>query len=99
MNRIRIRLSALAPWALVALIAPAASHAAAAVADGAAVGAAQVPDYPDTVCPVSGQELGSMGEPFDVLHGTRLVRLCCAGCETAFRADPDAHLAKLNAAD
>ena len=38
---------------------------------------AQRASYPLRTCPVSGEELGSMGEPIDLLYGTRLVRLCC----------------------
>lgn len=40
---------------------------------------AQKDSYPLHTCPVSGEELGGMGEPLEVVHGTRLVRLCCKG--------------------
>jgi hypothetical protein len=39
-----------------------------------------------------------MGEPYNFVHGNRLVRFCCAGCIDAFRADPVAGLAKIDAA-
>jgi YHS domain-containing protein len=64
----------------------------------AAVIEAQLPDYPLTVCPVSGKELGAMGEPYDHVSGTRLVRFCCGGCLEAFNDDPAAYLAKVDAA-
>jgi YHS domain-containing protein len=64
----------------------------------AAVIEAQLPTYPLTVCPVSGKELGGMGEPYDHVHGTRLVRFCCGMCLDSFNEDPAAHLAKIDAA-
>jgi hypothetical protein len=60
--------------------------------------AAQKASYPLTTCPVSGEELGSMGEPLDVVQGTRLVRLCCKGCLKGVQKDPGAALAKVDAA-
>jgi hypothetical protein len=58
----------------------------------------QRPHYPLTTCPVSGGELGSMGEPKDIVVGNRLVRLCCAGCEAQVRENPEPIIAKLDAA-
>ena len=52
--------------------------------------------YAVEVCPVSGEKLGSMGEPVDVLYGTRLVRLCCKGCVKKVRTDGAAVVAKLD---
>ena len=57
--------------------------------------AAQKPSYPLTTCPVSGEALGSMGEPLDVLYGTHLVRLCCKGCKKGLAKDPKAVLATI----
>ena len=54
--------------------------------------------YPLTTCPVSGGELGSMGEPVEMIVGNRLVKLCCAGCEGKIKADPKAVIEKLDAA-
>ena len=53
------------------------------------------------ICPVSGAALGSMGKPCKVTVTTgagkeRTVFLCCAGCESAIKEDPDKHLAKLD---
>lgn len=64
----------------------------------AAVIAEQGPDYPLDVCPVSGNELGAMGEPYDHVHGTRLVRFCCGGCVDKFNEEPATYLAKIDAA-
>ena len=49
-------------------------------------------------CPVTGQELGSMGEPVVVEVDGREVRLCCAGCESQLRADPAGVLEKADQA-
>jgi YHS domain-containing protein len=59
---------------------------------------AQRASYPLKTCAVSGEELGSMGEPLELVHGTRLVRLCCKGCIKGFQRDPAATLAKIDAA-
>ena len=59
---------------------------------------AQRPTYPAKTCPVSGEELGSMGEPVEVLYGTRLVRFCCKSCLKGFDKDPAGVVAKLDAA-
>lgn len=59
---------------------------------------AQIPTYPLATCPVSDEKLGSMGEPVDVLYGTKLVRLCCKSCKKAVEKDGPALLAKIEAA-
>lgn len=59
---------------------------------------AQRPLYPMTTCVVGGGELGSMGEPHELMHEGRLVRLCCEGCVGDFQKDPAGHLAKLDQA-
>ncbi len=56
---------------------------------------AQKKTYPLKTCLVSGEELGSMGEPIDYLYGTRLVRLCCKSCVREFEKKPRQLLAKL----
>jgi hypothetical protein len=63
-----------------------------------AVVAGQLPGYPLKTCVISGMQLGGMGEPVNYVHGNRLVRFCCGGCIDAFRADPTAGLAKIDAA-
>lgn len=62
----------------------------------AAVIAAQKPTYPLNTCPISGQELGEKAR--DLVHGTRLVRLCCGECQAAFTKDPAPTMAKIDAA-
>ncbi len=48
------------------------------------------------ICPVSGQLLGSMGEPLKVEVQDREVWICCAGCEAPLQEDPQQYLAQLN---
>ena len=59
---------------------------------------AQSGSYPLETCPVSGDKLGSMGEPVDALAGHRLVKLCCPGCRAELDADPAAAVEKVDAA-
>lgn len=54
--------------------------------------------YPLQTCVVSGEELGSMGEPYEVVIGNRLVRLCCRSCEKELRAKPLEYLPALDEA-
>lgn len=58
-----------------------------------AVVATQVEAYPANVCPISGQKLGSMGEPYDYVFAGRLVRFCCSGCIDTFNERPTAAMA------
>jgi YHS domain-containing protein len=48
------------------------------------------------VCPVSTENLGSMGKPFKVTAEGRTFYLCCASCEKKLKADPKAYVAKLD---
>ncbi len=54
--------------------------------------------YPIETCIVGEGDLGSMGEPLDLVVNNRHVRLCCAGCEKKLKADPAAFIAKLDEA-
>lgn len=54
-------------------------------------------NYPTDLCVVSGEKLGSMGEPIVIKHEGREVRLCCKGCVKDFNGDPKKYLAKLDA--
>ncbi len=47
------------------------------------------------VCPVSGENLGSMEKPIKVTAKGKSFFLCCSNCEKAVKSDPDAVLAKL----
>ncbi len=54
--------------------------------------------YPLEACIVSGENLGSMGEPFIYEHEGREIRLCCAGCLGRFLDDPDGYMKKMDEA-
>ena len=58
----------------------------------------QLPYYPLTKCPISGEDLGDMGKPIDLVYKNRLVRLCCKMCIKDFRKNPDKVIAELNRA-
>lgn len=49
------------------------------------------------VCPVSGEPLGSMGDPIAVAVGDREVYVCCQGCVAAVQAEPAKYLAMVDA--
>ena len=53
-------------------------------------------DYPVDVCPVTGEKLGSMGEPPSKVIDGRTVKVCCAGCFKTFEADPETYHVKLD---
>lgn len=56
----------------------------------------QAVTYAITTCPVSGETLGSMGDPVDYVYNNRLIRFCCGSCVKAFKKDPAPTLAKLD---
>lgn len=60
---------------------------------------AQGKDYPLKKCPVSGEELGAMGKPVDVVIAGRLVRLCCKSCKKDLMNEPAKFLAAVDAAN
>lgn len=64
----------------------------AAKSDSAPVG----DPYTLGTCPVSGKQLGSMGDPPVRVYRGREVRFCCGGCIGRFEKDLDASLAKLD---
>lgn len=52
-------------------------------------------EYPLTTCVVSGEDLGSMGDPVTLSYKGTTVKLCCSSCKDDFHADPEKYLAKL----
>lgn len=49
------------------------------------------------LCPVTGDELGSMGEPIPVSVRGQTIWVCCRGCVAKVQRDPEKYLAKLRA--
>lgn len=54
--------------------------------------------YPMDTCVVSGQPLGSMGEPITTVIGNRLMKFCCASCLPKAEAEPEKYIEKLDQA-
>ncbi|MBS0189025.1 MAG: hypothetical protein JSS51_13235 [Planctomycetes bacterium] len=54
--------------------------------------------YPLTTCPITGEKLGSMGEPVVKLYEGREVRFCCKSCPPKFEKDLAKSLETLDAA-
>jgi hypothetical protein len=54
--------------------------------------------YPLSTCVVSGEKLGSMGDPVVYLFEGREIKFCCSNCEKEFKADPAKFVKKLDEA-
>lgn len=54
----------------------------------AAVIKAQEASYSAKTCPVSGEKLGSMGDPVKLVVANQLVEVCCKGCTKKVMANP-----------
>ncbi|MEX2577435.1 MAG: hypothetical protein WD342_00135 [Verrucomicrobiales bacterium] len=67
-------------------------------AETAAETAAADGEYPLDTCVVSGEKLGSMGEPIVVEHEGTTVKLCCKECIEEFESDPDKYTAMVKEA-
>ncbi len=52
--------------------------------------------YPLDTCLVSGEKLGSMGEPVVIQHEGREIKFCCDSCVPKFKKDPEKYLEKLD---
>lgn len=52
--------------------------------------------YPLGTCPISGKELGAMGDPAVKIYGGREVRFCCPMCIPEFEKNVSASLAKVD---
>ena len=52
--------------------------------------------YPLEECIVTGNELGSMGDPITIVHEGQEVKFCCKPCVSKFKANPQKYLAKLS---
>lgn len=53
--------------------------------------------YPLDTCVVSGEKLGSMGDPVVFTHAGQEIKLCCKSCREDFDKEPAKFLAKLPA--
>jgi YHS domain-containing protein len=73
-------------------------EAATQTADSESATAESGESYPLDVCVVSGEKLGSMGEPHVITHEGTEVQFCCDNCVPKFKEDPAKYLAKIEAA-
>ena len=64
-------------------------------ADSEATSAAVTQAYPLDVCIVSGEPLGSMGDPVVLVHEGQEIKFCCDSCQPKFEANPEKYLSKL----
>jgi YHS domain-containing protein len=51
--------------------------------------------YPLETCLVSGEKLGSMGEPVVINHEGQEIKFCCDACVPKFEKDPAKYLSDL----
>ena len=51
--------------------------------------------YPLDKCVVSGEAIGSMGDPVVLTHNGQEVKLCCNDCVDGFKKEPEKYLAAL----
>lgn len=58
----------------------------------------QLPSYPLDTCPISGEKLGGMGEPVNLVVDGHLVRLCCNSCKKGVEKDKAAVIKKIEEA-
>ena len=54
--------------------------------------------YPLDFCAVSGEKLGSMGDPIVLDYEGREIKLCCKGCVKGFEKNSDEFIAKIDEA-
>ncbi len=57
-----------------------------------------VKDYPLDYCIISGEKLGSMGDPIVKEYNGRTVKFCCNRCVATFEKDPAMYIAKIDSA-
>lgn len=63
--------------------------------DMTSLSATGVKPYTSDKCIVTGNKLGSMGDPITMVHNGQEVKFCCKPCVAKFKATPDKYLAKL----
>ena len=51
--------------------------------------------YTLDTCLVSGEKLGSMGKPFEIVHEGQQIKFCCKSCLPDFEKEPAKYLGKL----
>ena len=54
-----------------------------------------VKPYTLDTCLVSGEKLGEMGKPYEIVHEGQQIKFCCKSCLPDFQKDPAKYLEKL----
>lgn len=49
----------------------------------------------NTICPVSGKPIGSMGEGVSQSYNGKTYKLCCGACVKPFKKDPEKYIRKI----
>ena len=55
--------------------------------------------YPLDVCVVSGEKLGTMGDPYVIKHDGKTVKFCCSNCIKEFNKDSAKYMSILEEAE
>lgn len=71
------------------------AETAAATPPAAATAPSAAKPYPLDTCLVSGEKLGEMGKPFEIVHEGQQIKFCCKNCAPKFAKDPTKYLSKL----
>ena len=51
--------------------------------------------YPLKTCPVSGDKLGEMGDPYVFVYQGQEIKFCCPDCKKDFLKDPQKYLKQI----
>ena len=86
---------AIAALSLVVCEAETAAATSPAAATSSATAPSTAKPYPLDTCLVSGEKLGEMGKPFEIVHEGQQIKFCCKNCAPKFAKDPAKYLSKL----
>ena len=62
------------------------------VSVGAVFAAEDVVNVGNKSCPISGEKVGMMGPAVPLEYKGKVYNLCCAGCVSTFKYDPEKHV-------
>jgi len=58
-------------------------------------GNATAKPYTQDTCLISGEKLGTMGTPYEIVYEGQQIKFCCSHCEPDFRKEPAKYLSQL----
>jgi YHS domain-containing protein len=93
MKSTKLLLSSLAASAVLLTLSACKENSTSAESETSSNPVASNSEYPLDVCVVSGEKLGSMGEPFVIDYEGTEVRFCCDNCLPKFNEDPAKYVA------